>query len=53
MDPNALLQRIRERMAAIKRGEDTDLHYRNLAWEIEALDEWISKGGFLPVDWAR
>ena len=53
MDPTALLERIRDRIAAIRRGEDTRLHYRHLAWEMEDLDEWLSKGGFLPEQWER
>lgn len=53
MDPNALLERIRERLAAISRNEDVGFHHYWLGKEFKELDEWISKGGFLPVDWAR
>lgn len=54
MDPNETLNKIRFHM---KQANETtseamqDAHYRAVAYSIEALDEWLSKGGFLPDDW--
>ncbi len=45
MDPNAALHSLR---LAIASGE-----YEIAADYAEALDEWLSKGGYLPSDWAR
>ena len=53
MDPTALLERIRERMAAITRDEDVELHRDFLIHELYNLDEWLSKGGFFPEQWSR
>lgn len=55
MDPNAALARIRElmsppvgmRITAYERGQRTSEMYRLVA----DLDEWLSKGGFLPSAW--
>lgn len=54
MDPNALLAEIRD---LTKRSLELptpsnieDLHVE-LAEKVEALDEWLSKGGFLPDAW--
>ncbi len=51
MDPDTVLYRIRERLAAIDREEDRDLHLQFLAEEFGHLDKWITDGGFLPSDW--
>lgn len=47
MDPNAALQKVRE---LINDGDSADVL---LVEAFEALDDWLSKGGFLPDDWAR
>lgn len=47
MDPNATLATIRMIIAA----EDYPLKVGDLSDRINALDEWLSKGGFLPDDW--
>lgn len=56
MDPNACLARIRALLPLmfVEDGED----YRpdqdtvtELAQHVEALDGWLSKGGFLPSAW--
>lgn len=44
MDPDAVLTAIRE---AIEEGEELDV-----AIQFGYLDEWLSRGGFLPKDWA-
>jgi hypothetical protein len=58
MDPNANLQEQREivaRIEAYRYMNDTPIErdgYR-LSELVIALDEWISKGGFLPDAWRR
>lgn len=50
MDPNATLAEIRELIETentLKDGQYTD----DIIERFEALDEWLSKGGFLPADW--
>lgn len=51
MDPDATLMRIRDRLAAIDRGEDVELHTEFLLIEFSSLDKWITDGGYLPRDW--
>lgn len=47
MDPNETLERLR-RYAADDTGED----WLDFGPELfQALDSWLSKGGFLPDDW--
>lgn len=53
MDPNANLTRQREIVARIVEGESQDGDLEELADLAEALDEWLSKGGFLPARWQR
>jgi hypothetical protein len=49
MDPDTCLARIRALVARqLAADEDTEL-----AELCEALDEWISQGGFLPQAWRR
>lgn len=55
MDPNEALSQLRK---AIKVANDEWTSERltyDALWAVfeaaEALDEWISKGGFLPRDW--
>lgn len=47
MDPNATLVRIRE---LINDGDSADVL---LIEAFNNLDEWLSKGGFLPNDWNK
>lgn len=42
MDPNETLKNLR------KYASDTGGEFGE---QFEALDEWLSKGGFLPADW--
>ncbi len=55
MDPNATLQTIRTLVAEIpflnSRDEYSDAAH-GLAEHVKALDEWITSGGYLPIDWA-
>lgn len=56
MDPNANLEEIRETIKSL-RGHENDSDAKiatdgeRLADLVEALDEWISKGGFVPTEW--
>jgi hypothetical protein len=54
MDPNANLEEQRRIVARILAAETAN-HYdaARLADLVEALDAWISKGGFLPETWKR
>ena len=49
MDPNETLKQIRIRVADTL--ADRDVSVIKLAEHCEALDEWLSKGGFSPTDW--
>jgi len=54
MDPNANLTEQRQIAKAIL--ADPDAHTYGavrLAELVEALDEWIGRGGFLPTEWGR
>jgi hypothetical protein len=68
MDPNANLARQRELSQEIltivdqcsddgEFTEDQELELvhlaANLAEHVQALDEWITRGGFLPEGWAK
>lgn len=56
MDPNANLEELRTLAGSVA----TDIDYigreedaRRLAELVLALDGWLSKGGFLPSEWAK
>lgn len=55
MDPNACLARIRILQTLIESGpQDPDsMHYHanELSEAMQDMDEWLSKGGFLPDAW--
>jgi hypothetical protein len=58
MDPNATLQQIRQLTAGLlnpkaklKNGWAADA--RELAELVDALDQWLSSGGFLPSSWVK
>lgn len=57
MDPNANLKeqrRIVKRLQDDTLNADDRLHYaERLADLVEALDNWLSNGGFPPTDWGR
>lgn len=54
MDPNATLTEIRA-IVAEHNGREfmSDDTADRLTELVESLDEWLSRGGFLPSDWAR
>lgn len=51
MDPNTTLAAIRELIREIDDADDPRAHLDALASNVEALDEWLTKGGFLPDAW--
>lgn len=54
MDPNATLEEIRNRVQDIRAATndgDAAEHALRLAELVEAMDGWLSKGGFAPADW--
>lgn len=61
MDPDEALKKAREAAKGVieglsyeHRGQPSVEDYAGvLAEAFEALDEWLSKGGFLPDDWRR
>lgn len=58
MDPNATLNALRALLAKFRQqdidGTVYDWHdLARVAELAEGLDEWISKGGFLPDDWSQ
>lgn len=56
MDPNETLKNIRELAEAIFEDESQESKgdkAEELADYFQALDEWISNGGCLPLEWAH
>lgn len=56
MDPNAVLDELRAAIAdydATADVQEADAAAQRIANAAEALDGWLSMGGFLPVDWAK
>lgn len=61
MDPNLALSRLRDAIKTVRREQDeidtpmTERQLRNVLENMtdnaESLDEWLSKGGFLPAAW--
>jgi hypothetical protein len=51
MDPTANLTEALQLAADLVEGEDPDA--ARLAELVIALDEWLRRGGFLPVPWQR
>jgi hypothetical protein len=57
MDPNTALDNIRAAIIVAQAAADGDSNDAEIeAWQevgeaFQALDEWISKGGFLPDEW--
>lgn len=50
MDPNANLAEQRRIVARILDGDDS-ADWSRLAELVQALDEWLTAGGFLPGEW--
>lgn len=58
MDPNAALKNIREAVGELRNQDDDGVldgtsQVGFLLESVEALDEWLTKGGFLPTAWQR
>lgn len=61
MDPDMTLRLMRDYIRRVRdsvQGEGTDpdilrIEADQLAEYADALDQWLSKGGFLPKDWAH
>lgn len=56
MDPNETLRQLREMVTEIlDEGSEDDSTEREdeFAQLFQALDEWVSKGGFLPRNWVK
>lgn len=56
MDPNETLRLLRLTIAQMRVDENPDIrkaHADEIAEYAEALDDWLSCGGFLPAAWAR
>ena len=52
MDPNETLKQIREVIRDLRDGEMPSMHAADtLADLFEGLDDWLTKGGFLPDAW--
>lgn len=51
MDPNVTLMNIRAILATSETRELSGDLVQELIEHVEALDEWITKGGFLPAEW--
>lgn len=52
IDPTIALTEIRKIIGKpINSATDWQQEFESLSMWIEALDEWMTKGGFLPVQW--
>lgn len=55
MDPNACLKELRELIEYFHNNDADSYDYddvHELVDKIDALDEWLSTGGFKPSDWS-
>lgn len=56
MDPNEALKNAREaskRFAEANNGLDEISAAADMMLAFDALDQWLSRGGFLPIDWGE
>ena len=53
MDPNAALKEFREIQERFNREEADEADLERAMDLFGALDEWLSRGGFLPEAWNR
>ncbi len=56
MDPQATLNQLRELVTEVRQSDAFNLEQLaglaiDLANNVEALDGWLSRGGFLPSSW--
>jgi hypothetical protein len=55
MDPDETLRIIRQTIKQMRVDEEDNVfeaHAQEVAEHFEALDEWLSKGGFKPKEWS-
>lgn len=52
MDPNAALEAIRREIRLLDAVAPPGSAPERLVEAFDALDEWLSRGGFLPSDWS-
>jgi hypothetical protein len=54
MDPEVLLARLRALVEQVTKsaGRGHTVEEREFAENFSALDEWLSHGGFAPMEWA-
>lgn len=50
MDPNAVLDEIRDLTGQVANGVDVDVD--RLVALVDGIDGWLAAGGFLPAAWA-
>jgi hypothetical protein len=53
MDPNAALAELRGLYADLLDTEEDDDHVMRIAELTQALDQWLTGGGFLPNEWQK
>ncbi len=53
MDPDEALRRIREIVKRVNENDNFESDVPELGNLVQALDEWLTKGGFLPALWHR
>lgn len=51
MDPNKVLKKARAKAERILNDDSNTAEAQAFAEHFQALDEWLSNGGFLPEDW--
>jgi hypothetical protein len=54
MDPDQALKNARAALASVRNDEDDQSDFAmDLADAFDALDGWLSKGGYLPQPWSE
>lgn len=53
MDPDVMLEQIRDRVSDLLSDNIYSGPAMRLAEQVEELDEWITQGGFLPAAWKQ
>lgn len=53
MDPNKYLEDMMEASSSVDAGEEVDESAAALSEHVEAMNAWLSRGGFLPKAWAK
>jgi hypothetical protein len=53
MDPNAALKELRQLAGRFEKGEDEPGDGARMGELFDALDDWLSRGGFLPQGWSN